>query len=381
MSKFRVAIFTGNYNHIRDGVSLTLNRLVSFLIQNNVEVVVFGPTTEHPEVDHVGEFVPVPSKPAPGRPEYRISTGLSKEAKNRLEEFDPDIVHIATPDLLGYRALKWAKKNDNVIVASYHTHFPSYLKYYGFQWLEPAGWKYLQWFYSHCSQIYVPTPSMAAELKENNISNGLIVWARGVDTNLFNPERRSEEWRRKLGILSGDIVVTFVSRLVWEKNLKMYADVLRSLQKDYENVKAVVVGSGPAGDEFKTLLPSAIMTGFLKGEELARSYASSEIFFFPSDTETFGSVTLEAMASGLPCVVADAAGSKSLVENSVNGYIAEAEDYETFLIRISELVKKRDLRKEMGAKSFKKAKEYSWENINSKLLSCYQDILASKKKL
>jgi len=381
MSKFRVAIFTGNYNHIRDGVSLTLNRLVDFLMQNDVGVVVFGPTTENPEVDHAGEFVPVPSKPAPGRPEYRISTGLSAEAKSRLEEFDPDIVHIATPDILGYRALKWAKKNKKIIVASYHTHFPSYLKYYGFQWLEPAGWKYLQWFYNHCSQIYVPTPSMAKELKENKISNGLIIWARGVDTNLFNPERRSEEWRSKYDILPDDVVVTFVSRLVWEKNLKMFADVLLTLQKDHENLKAVVVGNGPAGDEFKTLLPSAIMTGFLKGEELARSYASSDIFFFPSDTETFGSVTLEAMASGLPCVVADAAGSKSLVENAVNGYRADAEDYETFLNRTDELIKNRDLRKEMGDKSFDKAKEYSWENINGKLLSCYKDILSSKKKL
>jgi len=380
MSKFRVAIFTGNYNHIRDGVSLTLNRLVSFLIQNDVEVIVFGPTNENPEVDHVGEFVPVPSKPAPGRPEYRLSTGLSKEAKNRLEEFDPDIVHIATPDLLGYRALKWAKKRRKVIVASYHTHFPSYLKYYGFQWLEPAGWKYLRWFYSHCSQIYVPTPSMAAELKENNISNGLIVWARGVDTNLFNPERRSEEWRSKLGILPGDIVVTFVSRLVWEKNLKMYADVLRTLQKDHVNVKALVVGSGPAGDEFKSLLPYAIMTGFLEGEELARSYASSDIFFFPSDTETFGSVTLEAMASGLPCVVADAAGSKSLVENSVNGYRAEAEDFEAFLDHTESLIKYPELREEMGTNSLEKAKEYSWENINRKLLSCYREMLSNKQE-
>lgn len=381
MSKFRVVIFTGNYNHIRDGVSLTLNRLVDFLMQNGVDVVVFGPTTENPEVDHAGEFVPVPSKPAPGRPEYRISTGLSAEAKNRLKEFDPDIVHIATPDILGYRALKWAKKNKKIIVASYHTHFPSYLKYYGFQWLEPAGWKYLQWFYSHCSQIYVPTPSMAEELKENKISNGLIIWARGVDTNLFNPGRRSEAWRSKYDIFPDDVVVTFVSRLVWEKNLKMYADVLLTLQKDHKNLKAVVVGSGPAGDEFKALLPSAIMTGFLEGEELARSYASSDIFFFPSDTETFGSVTLEAMASGLPCVVADAAGSKSLVENAVNGYRADAEDFETFVNSTGELVKNPELRKQMRDKSFEKAIEYSWENINGKLLASYKKILSIENKL
>lgn len=375
MSKFRVAIFTGNYNHIRDGVSLTLNRLVGFLMQNNVDVLVFGPTTKKPEVDHVGKFVTVPSKPAPGRPEYRLSTGFSTEAKDRLEYFDPDIVHIATPDVLGFQALKWAKKNKKVIVASYHTHFPSYLKYYGFQWLEPIGWKYLRWFYNHCSQIYVPTTSMAKELRENKITNNFIIWARGVDTTLFNPARRSGEWREKFNILPEDVVVSFVSRLVWEKNLKMFADVLSRLQNDHKNLKVLVVGSGPAGDKLKALLPSAIMPGFLEGEELATAYASSDIFFFPSDTETFGSVTLEAMASGLPCVVADAAGSISLVEDSVNGYRAGAEDFETFFTHIKRMIENPELRKKMGIQSLQKAKTYSWNNINGILLSCYKKIL------
>ncbi|MGF1670681.1 MAG: glycosyltransferase, partial [Balneolaceae bacterium] len=247
MSKFRVAIFTGNYNHIRDGVALTLNRLVEFLMKHDVEVLVFGPSKVKPEVSHVGTFISVPSKPAPGRPEYRLSTGFPSDAQAHLENFKPDIIHLATPDYLGYKALKWAKKKKIPIVASYHTHFPGYLKYYNFQWLEPLGWKYLRWFYSHCSQIYVPTSSMAEELKWNGIEKGLVIWARGVDTKLFNPVRRSEAWRNKNNISSDDIAVLFVSRLVWEKNLKMFADVLVKLQTEYANVKALVVGSGPAG--------------------------------------------------------------------------------------------------------------------------------------
>ncbi|MGF1669009.1 MAG: glycosyltransferase, partial [Balneolaceae bacterium] len=167
----------------------------------------------------------------------------------------------------------------------------------------------------------------------------------------------------------------FVSRLVWEKNLKMFADVLVKLQTEYANVKALVVGSGPAGDEFKKLLPNAIMPGFLMGEELATAYASGDIFFFPSDTETFGSVTLEAMACGLPCVVADAAGSKSLVENNVNGFRAKADDFETFLKSIDKLIREPDLRSRMGDKSLEKAKEYSWDNINHILLASYSKIL------
>jgi len=375
MSKFRLAIFTGNYNHIRDGVSLTLNRLVEFLMKREVEILVFGPTVENPEVNHKGEFVAVPSKPAPGRPEYRLSTGFSSEAKEKLMRFDPDIVHLATPDVLGYQALRWGVKNNKYIVSSYHTHFPGYLKYYKLQWLESLGWKYLRWFYRHCSQIFVPTPSMADELIQQGIDKGLIIWARGVETERFNPGKRSADWRKKHGIQEDDVVVLFVSRLVWEKNLKMFADVCKSLSEKHSNLKAVVVGDGPAAGGLKKILPEAIMTGFLNGENLATAYACGDLFLFPSDTETFGSVTLEAMASGLPCVVADAAGSKSLVKNGINGYKAEVTDFGNFRDKVDILVSNRQKREEMGKNSLEIARQYSWESINSKLLNCYLELL------
>ncbi len=352
-----------------------MNRLVDFLMKRDVEILVFGPTVENPEVNHKGEFVAVPSRPAPGRPEYRLTTGFSTEAKEKLVRFDPDIVHLATPDILGYRALRWGVKNEKIIVSSYHTHFPSYLKYYNLQWLEPLGWKYLRWYYRHCSQIFVPTPSMADELIEKGIDKGIIIWARGVETGRFNPGKRSAEWRKKYGIKEDDVVVLFVSRLVWEKNLKMYADVCKSLIEKHQNLKALVVGDGPAADGLKKMLPDAIMTGFLKGENLATAYASGDVFLFPSDTETFGSVTLEAMASGLPCVVADAAGSKSLVKNEINGYKAEVNDFDMFREKVDELVSSRQKREEMGKNSLEIAKQYSWESINGKLLNCYLEIL------
>src|SRR5699024_6495915 len=130
MSELRVAIFTGNYNHIQDGVSLTLNRLVKFLESKDVPVIIFGPTVEEPEIDHAGEFVSVPSIPMPGRPEYRLTVGFPDAAQKRLRQFNPTLVHLATPDLLGFRAMRWAQERKIQIVASYHTHFTSYLKYY-----------------------------------------------------------------------------------------------------------------------------------------------------------------------------------------------------------------------------------------------------------
>ncbi|PKD43966.1 glycosyltransferase family 4 protein [Rhodohalobacter barkolensis] len=375
MSRFKVALFTGNYNHIRDGVSLTLNRMVKFMLENDIEFRIFGPTIDQPALEHEGTFVSVPSVSLPGRPEYRVSTSLSSEAKRHLHEFDPDLVHIATPDLLGYKALRWAMDFDKPVVSSYHTHFTSYLKYYKLSFLEPLLWKYLNWFYGHCEQLYVPTPSMAEWLEEMGVVADLKIWSRGIDTDHFNPENRSDDWRKKHGFKPDDVVVSFVSRLVWEKNLKLYADVVKRLQEKYKNLKAMIVGDGPAGDELKQILPNAVYTGFLTGDELSKAYANSDIFFFPSDTETFGNVTLEAMASGLPCVVADAVGSKSLVDHGGNGYLAPVEKSDLFYSYIEKLVLNPDLRQKMANASLQKAGNYSWQNINGKLLSYYEQVL------
>jgi phosphatidylinositol alpha 1,6-mannosyltransferase len=375
MKTFKVALFTGNYNHIRDGVSLTLNRLVKFLENEGIEVLVFGPTIDEPAFEHHGRLIPVPSISIPGRPEYRMSISLPKDARIELDHFDPDIVHIATPDMLGYKALKWARKKDKAIVASYHTHFPSYLKYYKLQMFEFIGWKYLRWFYSYCSQVFVPTPSMIESLQDHGIIGDLRIWARGVDSALFSPDKRDENWRKKFGFKKDDVIVTFVSRLVWEKNLKLYADTVKTVAGKNPKVKPLIVGDGPAMDGLRKILPNAVYTGFLTGDELATAYASSDIFFFPSDTETFGNVTLEAMTCGLPCIVADAIGSKSLVDDSENGYLVSVENPGKFIEALEKLSSSEELRLRMGKKSLEKSKEYSWEQVNSKVITYYNEVL------
>lgn len=375
MSELRVAIFTGNYNHIQDGVSLTLNRLVAFLQEKDVPVIVFGPTVDEPEIDHEGEFVSVPSIPVPGRPEYRITVGFPEAAQNRLREFDPSLIHLATPDLLGFRAMRWGQADDIQIVASYHTHFTSYLKYYNLDMLEVLGWKYLGWFYSQCKHIYVPSPSMADELNEEGITGGIRIWARGVDTDQFSPDYRDMEWRRSIGFEDDDKIVTFVSRLVWEKNLQTFVDTVKNLQQTHSDIRAMIVGDGPAKKELEHMLPEAHFTGFITGDELSRAYASSDVFLFPSETETFGNVTLEAMSSGLPCVVADATGSRSLVESGVNGFLAPPRDTEAFAECVANIANDADLADSMSKAARQKALAYSWENVNTKLLENYHEAL------
>lgn len=375
MKELRVAIFTGNYNHIADGVSLTLNRLVAFLEKNAIPVIIFGPTNDKPALDHEGEFIAVPSLPLPGRPEYRVTVGFPEEAQKRLASFGPTLIHIATPDLLGFRAMRYAQANDIQIVASYHTHFTSYLKYYNMEMLEMLGWKYLVWFYEQCEHIYVPAPSMADELYEHGIQDGLRIWSRGVDSELFAPGKRDMAWRRAIGIKDNEVLVTFVSRLVWEKDLQTVVDTFRKLHDSSNTIKTMIVGDGPARKELGYMMRDSKFTGFLTGEKLAKAYAGSDIFFFPSDTETFGSVTLEALASGVPAVVADATGSKSLVESEVNGLLVPPKNTVEFARSILALAKDGKKRKRMAEAARQKALAYSWDNVMSGLVINYREAL------
>lgn len=377
MKELRVALFTGNYNHIKDGVSLTLNRLVQYLEEQGIPVLVFGPTVKNPDLKHNGRLVSLPSvrMPVSGRGEYRVAVGMSTKAQKELEDFAPTLVHIATPDPGGYKALKWAQKNRVQVVSSYHTHFTSYFKYYGLTPIEFFAWRYLSWFYNSCTHVYVPSRSMIEELEEHGFDAGMKIWARGVNTSLFTPDKRDEEWRKRAGFEKDDIVVTFVSRLVWEKELDMFRYAVQQVAANNKRVKALVVGDGPAKVELMKMMPEAHYAGFLNGENLARAYASSDVFLFPSHTETFGNVTLEAMSSGLPCLVANATGSKSLVEHGVNGCLAKPESREDFTKKLSLIVSDEKLRESMRKASREKALQYEWDDINGRLVGNYREAL------
>ena len=374
----RVAIFTGNYNHIADGVSLTLNRLVDYLERNGTEVLVFAPTIKHPPMQHAGTLIPAPSirMPLPNRSEYRLTTHFPRRIRTALDRFNPSIIHVATPDALGKGAVAYGKKNGIPVVSTYHTHFSSYLSYYRLQWLESWVWRYLQQFYSQCEEVYVPSPSMIEVLEKHGIRGNLHLWERGVDTQRFNPARRSLPWRRQLGIADDEVVITFVSRLVWEKGLDIFAEVLEGLQEKGIPHRSLVAGSGPAREELEERLPETIFLGYQSGNALATAYASSDLFLFPSETETFGNVTLEAMASGIPAVCANATGSRSIIRNGVTGYLATPRDTPSFLKHVAQLVMDKDLRSNMGQLSLKRALEFDWPVILSRMNNYYNGVLS-----
>lgn len=373
--KLRVALVTSSYNYIKDGVALTLNRFVDYLQKQHVEVLVFAPVGPKPAFEAVGKIVTIPSVPLPLRPEYRVALGLPRSAQRILREFRPNIVHIAVPDLLGYRALMAAQTLKVPVVASYHTRYETYLKHYRLGVAQPLLANYLDRFYDSCRELYVPSPSMAEVLKARGLKVKMHLWPRGVDSGHFHPAKRSSAWRERWGIAADETVVLFVSRLVREKQLATVVDVLRTLKVKGAPFRGVVVGDGPERKSLEKQLPGVLFTGFLDGEELARAYASSDVFLFPSETESFGNVTLEAMACGLPTVCADATGSRSLVVPSVTGFLVEPGDRGGFVSAVATLIGNRALRVRMGAAARERSLEFGWEDPMRRILQRYEALL------
>ena len=373
----RLALFTGSYNHIIDGVSLTLNRLVSYLEAQGTEVLILGPTVSDPPLETSGTFTAVPSTALPGRPDYRLSLLPSRSTRKLLRDFDPQIIHVATPDLLGLYALRCSRKMDVPLVASYHTHFASYLKHYGLEFMEGLVQRYLFWFFSKCEHVYVPTPPLMDLLAEAGMEDQLRFWGRGVDMDAFNPSWRSEDWREAHGVDEDDVLVTLVGRLEVEKGVNEFADTIRRLKAQGVSFKSMVVGKGNERVNLESRLPDTIFTGHLQKEELSRAFASSDIFLYPSDSEAFGNVIVEAMASGLPVVAAGGVGSSSHVEVGKTGYLAPADDVNEFARYTRKLIEDDDLREKLGKNARQHAvKNYDWQHTLGLLNGYYEELLS-----
>jgi glycosyltransferase involved in cell wall biosynthesis len=351
-----------------------MNRLVDYLESQGVEVRIYTPVSKQPAFDYKGTVVPVPSVALPGRNEYRLAFGLPR---GEIEKFKPDLMHVAlAPDPLGYSALRIARKLKIPLVASYHTRYETYLKYYpGLSIFKSPLKRYLSKYYSNCQEIYVPTQSMIDTLITDNQKGNLILWSRGVDPQMFNPVHRSKDWRAMHGISPDEIIVLFVSRLVREKQLGIFAATIKALRARNIPVRPVVAGDGPARAELEREIPDAIFLGFQQGQDLATTYASSDIFLFPSETETFGNVTLEAMASGLPCICANATGSQSLVQDGLTGFLARPHDVEDFTAHVADLALDPIKRGRMSAAARARALTFSWDETMKNLLARYKTIV------
>lgn len=375
-SDLRVALFSGNYNYTRDGANQALNLLVAHLLAAGATVRVYSPTSKHPAFPPTGDLVSVPAIPFPGeRGEYKIARGLPRRPRRDLEAFAPNIVHVSAPDFLGQAALRWARRRGIATLASLHTRFETYPRYYGLAVIEPAIVALLRRFYRRVDKVMVPGESMAELLRDWGVETPIGIWSRGMDHDRFSPARRDLTWRRGLGIADTDVALGFLGRLVKEKGLDIFAAVSRELQARGVPHKVLVVGQGPARDWFASQVPQAVFAGFQSGDDLGRAVASMDVFFNPSVTETFGNVTLEAMAAGVPVVAARATGAIDLVDEGVTGYLVPPRDVSAYADAIQRIVAEPALRDSLGAAGHAKAAGYSWEKANQAVLDAYLELL------
>ena len=234
------------------------------------------------------------------------------------------MVHVSSPDIVGHRAVTWARRRRIAAVASVHTRFDTYLAYYHLQALEPLARDIMRRFYHRCEVVMAPAESTAVILRVQRMNRDIAIWARGVDRDQFNPERRDMGWRRSVGIGDDEMVIAFLGRIVMEKGLDVFADAILALIDRGITHRVLVIGEGPARPWFEEQLPQAVFTGELTGDALARALASADLLLNPSITEAFGNVTLEAMACGLPVIAAEATGATNLVRNAVSGTLSTA---------------------------------------------------------
>jgi phosphatidylinositol alpha 1,6-mannosyltransferase len=371
-SDLRVALFSGNYNYTRDGANQALNLLVGHLLAAGVTVRVYSPTIDPPAFAPTGDLVSVPAIPMPGgRAEYRLGRYLPAATRRDLEAFAPNIVHVSAPEFLNHGAVTWARSHDVPVVASFHTRFETYFRYYRIGFIEPLIKAIMTRFYNRVDLVMPPSPSMGALLKEWGVTTPMTLWSRGIDHARFTPERRSLDWRRGLGIADDEIAVGFLGRLVKEKGLDVFADVLAELRRRGVRHKALVIGKGPAEDWFAQVAPGAVFAGFQSGDDLGRAVASMDVFFNPSITETFGNVTTEAMAAGVPVVAARATGAVDLVEDGVTGFLVDPTDVAGYVDAIARIAADPGLRAGMGAAGHERATAYRWDTANQAVLDAY----------
>ncbi|NBW75900.1 MAG: glycosyltransferase family 1 protein [Sphingomonadaceae bacterium] len=377
----RIALFSGNYNYVRDGANQALNRLVGYLLRQGAQVRIYAPTVDEPAFPATGDLVSVPSFAFPGRGEYRVPLLLSPRVRADLKAFNPNVVQISSPDFAAHRAVSWARHRKIPVLASVHTRFETYFRYYNMAWLEPVVEALLRRLYRRCDALVAPSESMAQVLRDQRMNYDIDIWSRGVDREIFDPGHRSMEWRRSLGIGDGEVLVGFHSRLVMEKGLDVFSDTIDELRRKGVKHRTLIVGDGPARPWLEARLPQAVFGGYMAGTDLGKAVASMDVLFFPSTTETFGNVSLEAMASGLPVVAAAATGSQNLVANGRSGRLIRPGAVHQFAEALRGYIEDPGLRRTHGEAGERRSRDFSWDQINQVVADTYIRLIRQKTAL
>lgn len=359
----------------QDGVTRVLYKISDRLRARNVEHMYFSAVVP-PKRRQPVPMYRVPSVVVPFYKEYRLSVAADFLVHSVLKQFNPDILCVNSPCSLGWAAVYFARAARLPIVAHYHTHFVSYAEYYKVNILRDLGWSYMKMFYNSVHRTLVPSVPILEELSRHGIRN-LRLLPHGVDIAQFSPDFKSRRWKTEIGAGARKVLL-YVGRLVWEKDLATLAAAYSILKKRREDVVLVLVGDGPVKNDLQHLVPDAIFLGYRSGRELSECYASSDVFVFPSTTETFGLVTLEAMASGIVPVCADAGGAAGIITHGETGFLARPRDAEHFADLCLQLLGDDDARIRMAESAWRYASAQSWDAIVDRMLAEYSSVIAER---
>lgn len=367
----RVAVVTETYPPEVNGVSLTIARFVEGLRSRDHQIQLVRP--RQVGADAVGDEtryqeVLTRGVAIPRYPHLRLGLPATRALERLWAYRRPDVVHIVTEGPLGWSALKAALKLKIAVVSDFRTNFHAYSRHYGIGWLGKPILAYLRKFHNRTLCTMVPTQNMRADLAALGF-RGLRVVGRGVDTSLFNPSRRSEALRALWGAGPTDPVLLHVGRLAPEKNLAALVAAFSEARKYEPRTRLVLVGDGPARHELQARCPEAILAGMRHGEDLAAHYASGDVFLFPSLTETYGNVTIEAMASGLAVIAYDYAAAAAHIRHGHNGLLVKFGDTATFAALAARLVTEMAQVGALGAEARQSALAYDWKRVVQQLES------------
>ena len=367
----RIAIFTETFLPKVDGIVTRLKHTVEYLQKFGNEVCVFCP--EGGLTEYKGAKVQgVSGFPLPLYPELKLALPRPS-IREAIEAFKPDLIHVVNPAVLGLGGIYYSKSLNIPLVASYHTHLPKYLEHYNLGMLEGVLWELLKAMHNKAALNLCTSTAMQTELVAHDIER-VEVWQRGVDTDLFRPELRSDEMRSHLSQGHPDApILIYIGRLSAEKEIDRIKPVLEATP----GARLALVGDGPYREELEAHFAGTPthFVGYLAGEELAAAYASADAFIFPSRTETLGLVLLEAMAAGCPVVAADAGGIPDIVTNGVNGFMFDPTDEQGAITATQKLLGMRAERELLRQNARVEAERWGWEGATRQLERFYISVL------
>ena len=366
--RLRIALVTETWPPEVNGVAMTLRRMVDGLIERGHSLQLVRPRQTPSDTALRGGVLDEVLSRSLRLPRYEgLKLGLPARAR-LIREWTvrrPDLVHVATEGPLGWTAVTAANKLRIPVTSDFHTNFDHYSSHYGMAWLRQPVAAYLRRFHNRTAITFVPTAALAAQLSARGYDRVEVI-SRGVDTQLYSPTRRDDALRRSWGLAPGALAVMCVGRIAPEKNLALVLRAFSEIRRQRPEARLILVGDGPLRSALAREHPQVVFAGMRHGEDLAAHYASADLFLFPSQTETFGNVTLEAMASGLCVLAYDYAAASEVIRDLGNGGLATLGDADGFVERAVHLACADELRAQLGAAARSSAEGIDWERVNDR---------------